>query len=415
MTTGAGDSVMELARAYGDVTSRTSEAGIEQVVRRQTRVDDLQRQVERLAETMRVAVVFGGDKNVPGAVINPTFNPRHWKSYEAVAEDIAAALRRIGFRHVVTMPDDMHLGERLRRHQVHFAWLNTGGVQGLGSVGHAPAMLEMFGIPYVGHNPLSAATMDCKNAMKRDLMLAGIPTAPFMVWHPNRGSLKPGYDLRLRNAFGAYEGPFIAKPISGRASRHVVAVDHISGLAATVEGIYAATDNPVLIERFLPGREFCIAVCGEVVAQQGRLIRLGHPFAFAAVERMLDPDERVFTSMDHRPITTDRVRSLNPASEAALYQKLVEIGRLVYSEFDIETLIRLDVRADDRGALFVLEANPKPDLAAPVENRTSIVCAGLDQEGMTYDDLILSLIADRVDVLFSERRAVVDHLTALLN
>lgn len=253
---------MKLARACNDVTPRATGAEIEHAVRRQTRVADLQRQVERLAETMRIAVVFGGNKNVPGAVINPTFNPRHWKSYEAVAEDIAAALRRIGFRQVVTMPDDMSLGDRLRRYRVHFAWLNTGGVQGLGSVGHAPAMLEMFGIPYVGHNPLSAATMDCKNAMKRDLLLAGIPTAPFLVWQPSRGPLIPGHDPRLKNAFGDYQGPFIVKPISGRASRYVVAVDDVSGLAATAEGIHAATDNPVLIERYLPGREFCIAICG---------------------------------------------------------------------------------------------------------------------------------------------------------
>lgn len=406
---------MELLQSCSQEKLNAVDPGIEPVVRRKTRAAELQHQVSLLAEKMRVAVVFGGNKDLPGAVINPTFNPRHWKSYEAVAEDIAAALRRIGFRFVVTIPDDMNLGEQLRRQRIHFAWLNTGGVQGLGSVGHAPAMLEMFGIPYVGHNPLSAATMDCKNAMKRDMILAGIPTAPFFVWQPSRGPLIPGRDVRLKNAFGAYEGPFIVKPVSGRASRHVVAVDHVSDLAGTAERIFAATENPVLIESYLPGREFCIAVCGKVIAKQGALCRLDHPFAFAAIERMLDRNERVFTSMDHRPITHDRVRCLDPNVEADLHRRLLELGRQVYEEFDIETLIRLDVRADERGDLYVLEANPKPDLAAPVENRTSIVGAGLATEGMTYDDLILSLIADRVDVLFSERRTVVNHLADLLS
>ncbi|MGI9417013.1 MAG: D-alanine--D-alanine ligase family protein [Geminicoccaceae bacterium] len=389
-----------------------AEAG--HTARRRSRVAELQQQVMRLSKTMRVAVVFGGDKHVPGAVINPTFNPRHWKSYEAVAEDIATALRRIGFHFVVTMPDDMNLGEQLRRQKIHFAWLNTGGVQGLGSVGHAPAMMEMFGIPYVGHNPLSAATMDNKNAMKRDLMLAGIPTAPFMVWQPSRGPLAPGRNLRFKNAFGTYEGPFIVKPISGRASRHVMAVDDLTGLAAAADEVYAATENSVLIESYLPGREFCVAVCGEVVARQGELARLEQPFTFAAIERVLDREERIFTSMDHRPITTDRVRQLDRAAEAELHGKLADIGRRIYREFDIETLIRLDVRADNRGDLYVLEANPKPDLAAPVDNLTSIVGAGLKAEGMTYDDLILSLIADRIDMLFTERRAVVSHLADLL-
>ena len=406
---------MELVQSCQDMAPIKAAFEAKHVSRRRSRVVELQQQVRQLGETMRVAVVFGGNKDTPGAVINPTFNPRHWKSYEAVAEDIASALRRIGFRSVVTMPDDMNLGDRLRQEKTHFAWLNTGGVQGLGSVSHAPAMMEMFGIPYVGHNPLSAATMDNKNAMKRDLMLAGIPTAPFMVWQPNRGSLTPDRNPRLKSAFGTNQGPFIVKPISGRASRHVIAVDDIMGIAAAAEQVYAATDNPVLIESYLPGREFCVAVCGEVVARQGELTRLEQPFTFAAIERVLDTDERVFTSMDHRPITTDRVRRLDRAAEPDLYGKLVNLGSRIYREFDIETLIRLDVRADDRGDLYVLEANPKPDLAAPVENKTSIVCVGLKEEEMTYDDLILSLIADRIDVLFSERRAVVSHLADLLN
>ena len=405
---------MELVHSCQDVAPITAAPEGEYAARRRSRVAELRQQVRQLGETMRVAVVFGGNKDTPGAVINPTFNPRHWKSYEAVADDIASSLRRIGFRSVVTMPDDMNLGGRLRREKIHFAWLNTGGVQGLGSVSHAAAMMEMFGIPYVGHNPLSAATMDNKNAMKRDLMLAGIPTAPFVVWQPSRGSLIPGCNLRLKNAFGTFQGPFIVKPISGRASRHVIAVDDILDLAVAAEEVHAATGNPVLIESYLPGREFCVAVCGEVVARQGELMRLGQPFTFAAIERVLDTDERVFTSMDHRPITTDRVQQLDRNAEPELYAKLIELGGRIYREFDIETLIRLDVRADDRGDLYVLEANPKPDLAAPVKNQTSIVCVGLKEEGMTYDDLIHSLIADRIDVLFSERRAVVSHLADLL-
>ncbi|MEM7042117.1 MAG: D-alanyl-alanine synthetase [Pseudomonadota bacterium] len=410
-----GRNMMELAFSKHSGANLAPSQENDPSTRRQTRVDELQSQVMKLAESMRIAVIFGGDKRQPGAVINPTYNPRHWKSYEAVAEDIAAALRRIGFRFVTTLPDDMNLGDRLRRERVHFAWLNSGGVQGIGSVGHAAAMMEMFGIPYVGHNPLSAATMDSKNVMKRDLMLAGLPTAPFFVWHPGRGPLDPTIDPRFRKAFESHEGTFVVKPISGRASRDVSAVDSIECLHEAVEAVHKSTGNAVLIETYLPGREFCVAVCGEVVARRGQLGRMGQPFTFAAVERALDQDERIFTSMDHRPITTDRVRQLTSDSDSEVLSQLKQIARQVYSEFDIETLIRLDVRADTQGRLFILEANPKPDLAAPTDGRVSIVCAGLQNEGMRYDDLILSLIADRVDVLFTQRRAVVRHLASLLN
>ncbi len=125
--------------------------------------------------------------------------------------------------------------------------------------------------------------------------------------------------------------------------------------------------------------------------------------------------ERIFTSMDHKPITGDRIRLLDPVHEAAIVENLHALARSVVNELDIETLIRLDVRADDQGNLYVLETNPKPDLKAPTEDGViSIISAGLAQYGMSYDDLILSLLADKVDVLMSRRRGSIHHLLSLL-
>ena len=119
--------------------------------------------------------------------------------------------------------------------------------------------------------------------------------------------------------------------------------------------------------------------------------------------------------MDVRPITTDRVRRLDPVSDARHLSILQILARKVFRELNLEALIRLDVRIDSDGVMEVLEANPKPDLKAPASDRLSLVCAGLPAHGMSYDDLILSLIADRVDRLISQRRQAVSHLTALLD
>ena len=59
------------------------------VGRRKSRVEELQAQVGILLKAMRIAVVYGGDKNDDGAVIYKSSNPRSWKSYESVARDIA--------------------------------------------------------------------------------------------------------------------------------------------------------------------------------------------------------------------------------------------------------------------------------------------------------------------------------------
>jgi len=382
--------------------------------RRAARVDELEKQIERLFGALRIAVIFGGAKNADGAVIRPTINTRPWKSYEPVAEDIAAALRRIGFRHVELMPEDMRLGERLRQADIHMAWLNTGGVQGYNPVSHAAATLEMLGVPYVGHDPLSAGVLDNKHIFKRDLTSFGIPTAPFITWHPARGPFRPEVSSQFIRAFRDHWGSFVVKPVSGRASLHVHVVEDTHGLSDAVAEVFEATENQVLIEAYLPGREFCIAACGPLIARQGRLQRLSEPFTFAAIERRLAPGEAIFASMDERQITGDRFRILDATQAAAEMTQLRELAREVFVEFNLETLIRLDVRADANGKPFVLEANPKPDLKAPTGDETSLVGAGLAEHDMIYDDLILSLFADRLDRLLSRRRGGACPLTAMI-
>ena len=383
--------------------------------RRSGRVAELERQLDQLKRRMRLAVVYGGDKSREGAVIHETSNPRSWKSYQAVAEDIANSLRRLGFRNVILAADDMNLSATLQRENVDLAWLNTGGVQGYNPVSHAPAMLEMLGVPYVGHDPLTAGTLDNKHVFKQELHYLGIPTAPFVTWHPARGPFRPGDNLHFRRTFKNHQGPFIVKPVSGRASLHVKFVEEESRLAEAAAQVYRATGNHVLIEAYLPGREFCIAAAGLVRAQKRHLVRLEEPFLFAEVERCLGADEPIFTSMDVRPITNDRVRMLDPQTDGDVLDQLHELGRRVFVEMNLESLVRLDIRADAHGRLHVLEANPKPDLKFPTAQGTSLICAGLAGLGMDYDDLILSILADRLDLLFSQRRGSVTHLLELLD
>ena len=376
---------------------------------------DLQERVEQLLERMNIAVIHGGDKTQDGAVIHQTANPRSWKSYKSVAEDIAAALRRLGCENVSVLPDDMSLGQRLREDKIHMGWLNTGGVQGFSPMSHAASMLEMMGVPYVGHDPMTAGILDRKDVFKRFLTSLGFPTAPFMTWNMAEGPFDPADSDTFWRTFGDYDGPFVVKPVSGRASLNVNWVENQAALGAQVAEVHQATQNLVLIEPFLPGREYCVAVSGHVTAQRRQLTRYEEPFVVCAIERIFQPDERIVTSMDVKPITGDRLRVLDSETDAAVLKQLHALARHVYREMRIESLIRFDVRTDSRGELQVLEANPKPDLKAPTRNQTSLVAASLSAYGMSYDDLILSLLADRIDLLFNERPGMIGHLKDLLD
>ena len=370
--------------------------------------------LEVLFAKLRIAVVFGGDCNLPGSVIYKTHNPRSWKSYEVVAREIAKALAEIGFQQVFVLPDDMKLPEQLKQKNIHLVWLNTGGVQGYNPVCHTPALLEMLGMPYIGHNPLNSSTLDNKHAFKRELQSVGVKTAPFMTWHPSQGILQPNLYQRFSIAFGEYQGPFVVKPVSGRASLHVHFVDKIEGLSQAISEVHRATHNTALIEKYLPGREFCVAVCGYVNYAKSSFHKHTKPFAFSTIERVLEPEERIFTSMDQKAITADRGRLIG-SEEPELKQELIELARKIYWEFSLKSLVRIDVRSDADGSLYVLEANPKPDLKHPGQNVTSLVALGLAEYGMSYNDLIFSLLADRLDYLLTQHIEIIPHIVDLLH
>ncbi|MFK7805045.1 MAG: ATP-grasp domain-containing protein [Anaerolineae bacterium] len=359
---------------------------------------------------MRIAVIYGGNKTEPNAVLNQGINSRPYKSYEVVARDIQTALFEIGFEQLFLIPDDMHLPTRLKELAIDFAWINSCGVQGYNPASHTPAMLEMLGIPYVGHNPLNATLLDNKHIFKNELIAKNLRTAPYMTWNTTPGMLGLNIE-RLKHSFSDYSGPFVVKPVSGRASLHVHVVDDVRGLKDAINEIYQHNLHDVLVEKYLPGREFAVSVCGNVRHQKGEFIKQARPFAFSTIERVLADDERIFTSMDKRKITNDRVRMVE---DPCLSTQLKEIAQVVFNTFSLRTLIRLDIRDDGEGNLYILEANLKPDLKRPNKEVTSLTAFGLDEAGLSYHDLILSLLADRLDYLLSQHSSRWPHLTALL-
>jgi D-alanine-D-alanine ligase len=373
----------------------------------------LQHGLNCLYSRLRIAVIHGGDSRREGAVIYKTHNPRSTKTYEKVAQDIAEALRSLGFRHVFVMADDMQLPQKLNQENIHLAWLNTGGVQGYNPVCQTPALLEMLGIPYVGHNPLNSSILDQKHIFKRELQSLEISTPPFITWHMAQGLFQPHLSESFARVFADYKGHFLVKPVSGRASLNIHYVETIDGLAAAIENVHRTTHSTALIETYCPGREFCVSVCGSVVYANQRFYRKTKPFAFSILERRLEPGEYIFTSMDKRAITSDRIRSLD--DELELKQNLAEIAQKIYQNLYLNTLIRVDLRADQNDTLQVLEANPKPDLKRPDSTVTSLVAQGLNSYGMSYEDLILTLLSDRLNYLITYHSKTIQHIVEMID
>jgi D-alanine-D-alanine ligase len=375
---------------------------------------DLEAALARARDGLRLAVVHGGDKSVPGAVVRQARNLRPWKSYAAVAQAIAETLRRAGFRVVEVLPDDMRMGARLCDAEIDLVWLNTAGVQGRTAIAHAPAMLEMMGIPYVGDEPLNAALLDHKHAMKHALRGLGLPTADYIVW--NAGSRPFARDAApLAEVFGADPFPLIAKPVSGRASILIEVADTPEELDAALARIEDGGSELALIERYLPGAEYCITVAGPTVVRGGRAFRLDGPLTLSPLQRHFEPGERIFTSMDKKPIDGTRFHLLEEPSDAGEIAMLERLARGTFRKLHLGFVARLDIRCDAEGQPMILEANPKPDLTPPKpDGRTALACAGLAQLGMSYEDLLLSLLADRLRRLAAHPRGLGERLLRVL-
>ena len=360
--------------------------------------------LQRARDGLKIAVVYAGDKNDPNTVIERQLNSRDWKSYRLVAEDIANALEEEGFSDVVVLPEDRHLGEAISRSNIDLVWLNSGGVQGLNPMAHAPALLEMLGVPYIGHNPLAASLLDNKHVFKSMCIAASLPTARSVVINPWVEGCKPIETDNFGSAFQGFSGPFVIKPVSGRASKNVYFVDSKMEVGHAVEKVWKETGHLCLIEEYLPGNEFAISVMGSRVRQDGEFVTHNEPFAFSAVQRHFQPHEKIFTSMDEKPITYDRIRLLDLSRDAELISRMEHLARQVFALFTLSSLVRLDLRESCNGELQLLEANPKPDLKRSSEHVASITCAGLAQQGMSYADLIVSILADRITELLKTRK-----------
>jgi D-alanine-D-alanine ligase len=128
------------------------------------------------------------------------------------------------------------------------------GLKGLAREAQVPALLEAYGIPYVFSDPLTLALTLDKAMTKRVVRDAGIPTADFAV-------------IESQADIDAIQLPFplFLKPVAEGSGKGVDARSHVENreqLENVARDLLARFSQPVLVEEFLPGREFTVGITG---------------------------------------------------------------------------------------------------------------------------------------------------------
>lgn len=298
---------------------------------------------------------------------------------------IERALHRLGFEtdrigHVRQLAARLVAGERW-----DLVFNIAEGLEGIGREAQVPALLDAWRIPYVFSDPLVMALTLHKGMAKRVVRDQGVPTAPFAVIE------QPADVAEIDLPF-----PLFAKPVAEGTGKGVTPASKVTsqtGLRRVCRQLLQRFRQPVLVETFLPGREFTVGITGtgararSIAVMEVVLTEKAEADVYSYVNKE-ECDSRV-----HYRLVDD-----GEAREAAA------VALAAWRALGCRDGGRIDIRSDARGRPHFLEVNPLAGLH-PQHSDLPIMCA---LSGISYDDLIGRIMDSALTRLGGRRAAAAE-------
>jgi D-alanine-D-alanine ligase len=237
--------------------------------------------------------------------------------------------------------------------------------------------LELLKLPYTGCNPRGLLLARDKSLSKKLLAYHRISVPEFEVFRVGRPVRRP-----KRLTF-----PLMVKSLTQEASigiSQASVVDSDEKLAERVAFIHQSIGTAALVEQYIEGRELYVGILGNQTLQA------------------LPVWELFFSNMppDARRIATDRVKwsvkyqkkygiDSGPAKDLteADAEKIQHLCKRAYRALELSGFARIDLRLDEAGRAWVLEANPNPQIA-----RGEDFAASAEKAGITYEGVLQRII-----------------------
>ena len=237
------------------------------------------------------------------------------------------------------------------------------------------AILEELEIPYVGSDTSTVAISSDKSLTKRLWQQAGLPTSPFCVARSEK-------DCEVFQSVPPFEYPLFIKPVAGQGSAGINAASIIHSYDQLVNGVVERLQTigqPVLIEKFLRGREITLGVLGNEDARVLPPLEIvysgrGNTLTFERKELEID------TFLCPAPLT---------AEETCMMQQL---ALQAYHVLGLKDFGRIDTILTEEGP-FLLESNTVAGLmCTPKEKPLSYIGFMARAEGKDGKDLLDEII-----------------------
>ncbi len=293
-------------------------------------------------------------------------------------ETVTAVQNALALRHRVTMIEaDEDAFERLRATRPDIVFNIAEGKFGASRESQIPAMLEMLELPYTGSDPLTLAICLDKSRAKEILSYHGVPTPRFSV-------VSSTNDPAARNV----PLPAMVKPLFEGSSKGIFD----SSLVRTPEEldrqlrvVIESYRQPALVEQFLSGREFTVALMGNS----------GEIHVLPIIEVRFDslpPGVNPIYSYEAKWIWDQSADPLDifdcPARLTEEPRHAIEeTCRRTYRILRCRDWARIDVRLDNKDVPHIIEINPLPGILPNPEDNSCFPKAAR-AAGMNYTDML---------------------------
>jgi D-alanine-D-alanine ligase len=248
------------------------------------------------------------------------------------------------------------------------------GLSGYGREAQVPAILDVYGIAYTFADPLAASVCLHKGWSKMIVRTAGVPTADFAI-------IETPADVE-RVCAGAMNFPLLAKPIAEGTGKGVTpksVVRSKGDLESIANELLVRYHQPVLVETFLPGREFTVGIVGTGAAAR----------AVGSIEIVLrsNAEPEVYSYVNKEECEA-LVEYRHVTRADPLVAQAEQIALDAWIALSCRDGGRVDIRCDEHGAPMFLEVNPLAGLH-PTHSDLPMIATAV---GMPYAELVRAII-----------------------
>jgi D-alanine-D-alanine ligase len=298
------------------------------------------------------------------------------------ASTISAVEQALGlFGSVTRLEADALFPQKLSLARPDLVFNMAEGKSGLARESHVPAICEYLNIPYTGSDPLTLALSLHKGRTKEILAYRGVPTAPFRVIE------RPADLERIPLPF-----PLFVKPVAEGSGKGIFVNNLCDSAAVLTERVLFLLERyaqPVLVETYLPGPEFTVAILGN-----GDDVRclpvVGFDFDTlpAGAAPVYGYEAKWVWDTPDKPLDIFQC----PADVSpALYREIEQVALDAYRAVGCRDWCRVDVRVDRFGVPNVIELNPLPGII-PDPAMNSCFPKAARVAGLGYDELIHEVV-----------------------